>query len=174
MTRDGLPDDARALLEARARHLARVSSAEDQPREEIEVVTFALSKERYAIESRYVLEVRQFADSTPVPGGPPHLLGLTNLRGSILPIFDLRELFGIPQRTISDLFRVIVLGDERAEFAFLADAVEEVTAIPADEVGEPPASQMSEFVGGVTKDALVLLDGRILMTSDRFYVEDQL
>lgn len=165
---------ARALLEQRARHLAGVADSEDGAREELEVVTFALSNERYALESRYVLEVVPLADFTPVPGAPGFLLGVTNLRGEIVAIFDLRELLGLSQRSISDLFRVIVLGSERPEFGIVADAVDEVTTLVAGALLDPPAERVGcAYVRGVTKEALILLDGAALSRDPGLFVDQR-
>ena len=171
-TRRLAPVEAKALLDQRARDLARVIDSDEQAGDKIEVVTFALSSERYAIEVCSIFEVERFAEFTPVPGAPGHLLGVTNLNGEILAIFDLRELFGIPQRAISDLFRVIVLGDERPQFGVLADAVDEVRLIAVTELRSPPAQlPAGELVRGVTEDALILLDGGALLADNRFVID---
>src|SRR3546814_4484079 len=87
---------------------------------------------RYAVETRYVREVTRFADFTTVPGAPNFVVGVTNLRGGVLVVFDLRKILGIPAPGLTDLSRVIVHGRERAEFGILADAVHEVRIISAD------------------------------------------
>ena len=166
------PEQARALLDERARRLAAVPDSEKVAGEEIELVNFAISNERYAIEVRYVLEVIKFAGFTTVPGGMDWLVGVINLRGVILAVFDLRELFGVSQRAISDLFRVLVVGNERAEFGLLVDAAHEVSILPAGELLEPPPELTGrELLRGVTKDALAVLDGAALLNDVRLSVD---
>src|SRR3546814_5572112 len=94
------PSSARAkqILDARAHALARTPTEEQPAGESIEAITFALANERYAVETRYVREVTRFADFTTVPGAPNSVVGVTNLRGGVLVVFDLRKILGIPDR----------------------------------------------------------------------------
>jgi purine-binding chemotaxis protein CheW len=75
------PERAAAVLEERARALARVPSQGLPKAGLIHVATFALGNERYALDTRYVREVVRFTDYTPIPDSPDFLVGLTNLRG---------------------------------------------------------------------------------------------
>src|SRR5947209_17105793 len=120
------PERARAVMEARTRELARVPPVAERHTKLLEVVCFALANERYAVETRYVREVKELSDYTALPGAPPFLLGVINLRGEILAVIDLRKFFGVADRGVTDLSRVVVLGGERAEFGVLADATHEV------------------------------------------------
>ena len=168
------PERARAVMEARARALAQVPPQAPLADEILELVTFGLAGEHYAIETRCIREVVRFSEYTPVPGGPDFLVGLLNLRGDILAVFDLRQSFGLARQEVTDLARVIVLGDERAEFGVLADAVDEVRTVRTEEVLEPPASVSGigrELLRGVTKDALIVLDGTVLLQNSRFFID---
>jgi purine-binding chemotaxis protein CheW len=168
------PERARQVMEARARDLARVPPRAPAAAEVLEVVTFALANERYAVETRHTREVIRFTDFTPVPGAPDFLVGLVNLRGEVLAVFDLRKFFGVAEQGVTDLSRVIVLGGERAEFGVLADAVHEVTALRIDEVAEPPGSVAGvarEYLRGVTREALLVLDGAVLLRDGRLFID---
>ncbi len=168
------PERARAVMEERARTLARVPPKPPQAAEVLEVVTFGLAGERYAVETRHVHEVVRAAEFTPVPGAPDFLTGLINLRGDILAVFDLRRFFGAADRDPSDLSRVLVLGGERAEFGALADAVHEVTALRLDEVHEPPGSVSGaarDYLRGATAAGLVVLDGAALLRDGRLFID---
>src|SRR5207302_8831124 len=109
------PDRARALLEERARALARPPAAAPAG-DALQVVAFALANERYGIETRHVREVVRLTDYTPVPGAPDFLLGVMNLRGEVLAVIELRKFLGVATRGVSDLSRVLVVGGDRAEF----------------------------------------------------------
>src|SRR5438552_5689230 len=152
------PERARAVMEERARNLARRPPQAARDTEIVEVVCFVLANERYAVETRYVREVKELTDFTPIPGAPPFLLGVINLRGEILAVIDLRKFFGVAERGVTDLSRVVVLGGERAEFGVLADAAHEVVTLRTEELLEPPGSVAGigrEYLRGVTKDALI-------------------
>ncbi len=168
------PERAKAILDERARALARVPPAAPKASEVLEIATFALANEHYGVETRYVREVVRLADYAPLPGAPPFLIGVLNLRGEILALIDLRTFFGVPARGLTDLARVLVLGADRPEFGVLADAAHEVTTLRLDEVHEPPDSASGvgrEYLRGVTADALIVLDGAALLHDGRLVID---
>jgi purine-binding chemotaxis protein CheW len=166
--------ESRLLLDERARVLARPPLEEPRASEILVLATFALSGERYGIETRYVREIARFTDFTPVPGAGDFLVGVTNLRGEILAVVNLRKFFGLAERGVTDLSRMLVLGDQRSEFGILADEVHDMARLPKDQVLQPtsPAASAGEqHVRGVTKDALVVIDGARLLRDERLYID---
>lgn len=167
----GASGDVRpTILTERAQLLAKPSESGGGTEVDRQVITFELSGEHYAVEIRYVRKIVPFTKLAHVPGAPSFLLGVVNLHGEMLPVFDLREVLGIQRRTISDLVRILVLGDEHAEFGILADATDQVRGLSADELLEAPGGESEEWVMGLTRDALVVLDGASLLTNSRFFV----
>ena len=105
---------------------------------------------------------------------PDFLIGVINLRGEILDVFDLRCLFGVPAGEVAESSRVVVLGDERDEFGVLADAAHEVTTLRRDEVLEPPGSVAGlarSYLRGVTAETLIILDGAELLQDARLFID---
>ena len=167
------PERARKILEERARVLARPPPAEVRAADQLELLVFSLSGETYALETRTVREVARFADFTAVPGASPFLLGVTNLRGEILPVFDLRRLAGIAPKGLTDLSRLLVLGEDREELGLLADEVREVKTMRREEVLDPPEELAAIGRGlllGVTKEAVIVLDGQGLLHDPRLFM----
>jgi purine-binding chemotaxis protein CheW len=169
------PQRARTILEERARVLARVAPAPPAPGEVLQVVTFTLGEERYAIETSRVREVVRLGEAyARLPGAPAFVFGAMNLRGEILTVFDLRPVFGVPQRESSDRSRIVVLGTGHAEFGILVDDAHEVLAVRRDHILEPPAAltgQGREYVVGVTSGAVIVLDGGVLLRDGRLFVD---
>jgi purine-binding chemotaxis protein CheW len=164
---------AQAILDERARALARVPTEPPRASEVLEVATFCLAEERYAIETRFVTKVMRLTDLTPIPGTPAFLAGVMNLRGEILAVLDLRPVLGLAPSAAGDPSWIVVLGDERDELALCIDAVLEVTTLRVDEVLEPTGSVASNnrpYHRGVTSDALIVLDGEALLRDDRLIV----
>src|SRR5437016_5773323 len=101
------PERVRAILEERARAAARVPAQAPDADAVIEVVHLDLGEERYAIETRCVREILRLKEYTPVPDTPDFLVGVTNLRGQIVAVMDLRQFFGIAALAPTDHARVI-------------------------------------------------------------------
>jgi len=168
-----LPDDPiRALMDERARALAR-PPAPAEPADSLAVITFALATERYAIETRYVQEIVRLRDCTPVPGAPAFVRGVANLRGEVLCLVDLRRLVGLPSTDLNDRSRVVVLGVARADFGVLVDETFEIAKLQSDDILSSSDSVVGsgrEYVAGVTREALIVLDGAALLRDPRLYV----
>jgi len=165
------PQRLKAVLEARARVLA----AEPPPAPQgtpVEVLKFELARERYGIETAWVREVFPLRDLTPVPGTPAFVLGVVGVRGRIVSLLDIRHFFELPETGLSDLNKVILLGDGAMEFGVLADAVGGVHAIAADEWQAPLPTLTgirAEYLKGITRAREVVLDAQKLL-ADRAIV----
>ena len=161
---DATAEHVRRVLDQRARELARPIAA-PAAGQRLEAVTFALANERYAIESRYVVEVFRLRELTPLPGATLPVFGVTAWRGDLLTILDLRTVLGLPVSALNDLSRVLVLGLDRAAFGVLADGVHDLVALSASDIREPPAGAAGkrDYSRGMTPDAVLVLDGERLL-----------
>lgn len=167
-------DRAKALLDGRARALARPLSDARDAGPKLELLAFALGRERYAIETKFVREVLRSSELTPVPGAPSFIAGIANLRGEMLAVIDLRRFLGIEAGGLPDLARVVVLGTDAVELGVLADSVDDLEQLPAAEVlpaAEPLAGVGREYLKGFTRSALVVLDGAALLDDPRLVVD---
>lgn len=157
-------DEAEALLLERAEAVSKVAQAPVHENE-IEVVEFRLSSERYAFESSMVREVVPISELTPVPCTPAFILGIISLRGQILSVIDIKKLFVLPEKGITQLNKVIVLSSGDMEFGVLTDEVAGVARVRADSLKTLPTltGVREEYLKGVTGDGLIVLDaGRLL------------
>ena len=163
----------KAIMDARARRLAEIASPATVL-EAVEVVTFALDDERYAVETRHVREIIRAGEIASVPGTPPFVVGLTNVRGELLVVVDLRQLFGFPARVPTARTRIAVMGDTGNEMGVLMDAVHEVTTVWREELLDGPLGADGvgrEVMSGVTRDGCIVLDGTRLLADPRLFVE---
>ncbi|MDR3636743.1 MAG: chemotaxis protein CheW [Isosphaeraceae bacterium] len=167
------PERVQAVLDERARALARVPVRPPEVSEVIEVVTFTLAGERLALESRFVRRVLSRWDCTPVPGAPEALVGVTNLHGEVLALFDLGVLLGVARAGPAASAQLLVLGEDRDELGVLADSLGDVRSLRITDLHEPPASFERLSCGalrGVTEDVLIVVDGRALLADERLFI----
>lgn len=174
--RDHDPAHVHRVLESRARQAARraVETDSTERAERLDVLVFSLAGETYAVEIVHVREVCQLRDLTALPGTPPFLAGVMNLRGRILAIVDLRRLFGLPAAGLTELNRIIVLHHGTDEVGLLADAVDGVRAVPLSDLqaGLPTLTGIREkFLKGITGELMVVLDARRMLEDDSLKIE---
>src|ERR1019366_1698015 len=124
--------DAREILRERARALSRPRKQAPVAEASLELLEFRLAQEHYALETRYVREVYPLKDLTPLPCTPPFVLGIVNVRGRILPVIDLKKFFDLPEQGVTDLHRIILIEGNEMALGLLADAVEGMRSISAD------------------------------------------
>jgi len=158
--------EAKAVLKARARSLAKIIHTDDLEEERIDVLEFLLSGETYAIRASFIAETFPLIDFTPLFCTPPFVMGIINVRGRIVSIIDMRRFFDLPVAGLSNLNRVIIVRDGKMEFGILADSITGMRSLPLKDL-QPSLPTLTgireEFLAGVTADRLVLLDmGRIL------------
>lgn len=170
------PEEARKILKARASALARKPQSDAVAGESLEILEFQLAYERYGIESSFVREVCALKDFTPVPCTPPFVLGIVNVRGQILSVVDVKKFFELPEKGLSDLNKVIIVHAGDAEFGILADAVGGVRPILVADI-QPSLPTLTgirqEYLKGVTRDRLVILDGAKLLSDSRMSVREE-
>ena len=158
------PLSDRDILEARARKLARRLD-DAAPMAGVEMLTFSLAREQFAIPSRYVFAVFPLAELVPLPGATPPVVGLTRWRGEILTILDLRRLIANVAGALDDLSRVIVIGETYPQFGILADVVRDMVMIDLAALHKIPNERRGEsrMLLGVTQHAVHVLDAPALM-----------
>lgn len=169
------PEERARVLKARARALAR-EPAPETAAEAVTVVEFRLAHETYGVESSYVRGVYSLKEWTPLPGLPPFVPGIVNVRGQLLPAIDLKKFFDLPDKGPTGLGTVIILHDDHTEFGLLADAVLGVRAIPRKEVQPPvptPTGAREAYLKGVTGEPVVLLDAQRLLSDRKLVVHEE-
>lgn len=141
-----------------------------------QVLTFCLGSETYAVDILLVQEIRGWAPVTRLPQAPTHLLGVLNLRGSIVPVIDLRVRFGLEQAPFTPLTVIVVLSVQtssvRREFGLVVDSVSDVVDIDASELKETPSlgskasAELIKGLAAVADRMLILLNVDELIRRD--------
>jgi purine-binding chemotaxis protein CheW len=143
-------------------------------------LSFALGDEVFAVNVLQVKEILDVINITRVPQMPDYMLGVINLRGSVVPVVDLRCKFGMAKRDLNQESCIVVLevdfDGERVVIGAMTDAVREVLDLTADQIEPPPRMGMklkSEFIRGMGKQEenfIIILDIDKIFSSDELCV----
>jgi purine-binding chemotaxis protein CheW len=125
-------------------------------------LTFTLGSEEYGVEILKIQEIKGFSAVTPLPNAPAHVKGVLNLRGTIVPIVDLRQKFGMPAEAYTKFTVIVVVQVQGKTLGFMVDAVSDVLTVAADAI--QPTSDLhgqldTTFLTGLaqTGEKLVIL-----------------
>jgi purine-binding chemotaxis protein CheW len=140
----------------------------------IQWVTFRLGDETYAINVMQVREILRVPEIAPVPGAPDYVLGIINLRGSVVTVVDTCRRFGVESRDITDSTRIVIIEVEKNILGILVDAVMEVVNLRASDIESVPNvgnEEGSKYIQGVySRDGniLILIDLNMLLSKEEW------
>lgn len=136
------------------------------------ILTFALGKEEFGIEIRYVTEIIVMQSVTEVPELPDYVKGIINLRGRIIPVIDVRIRFGKEERDYDDRTCIVVVDIKGISVGLIVDTVVEVLSIPDQDIVPPPKVGNNDHhnyimgIGKVGNAVKLLLDCDKLLNDD--------
>lgn len=122
--------------------------------DELKLIIFKLGREEYGMDILRVQEIKRMMNITRVPSTPPFIKGVINLRGSVLPVIDLRTRLGLVEAELGDAARIIVIMANETTVGFIVDEVVEVTTISTQnvEVAHALSTGLStEYISGIAK-----------------------
>jgi purine-binding chemotaxis protein CheW len=148
----------------------------------VQVLTLLLGDETYGVDILRVQEIRGWTPVTRIPCAPAHVLGVLNLRGSIIPIVDLRLLFALEGAKYDAVTVIVVLSvicrDARRNFGAVVDGVSDVIDVDAAQVRPAPqlgAGVATDHISGllpICEHMVILLDIDKLIGYDRMISDD--
>ncbi len=131
--------------------------------EEFKMLTFSLDNVFYGVDVNQVREVKNFEGATPVPCAPNYVKGVTNLRGEVVPVIDLRKRIGLSPRKENDPGIMVVMEDKHP-VGVIVDSVIEVLTLQKKDVETGPNSLIAGRTDGVIgiakheENLIVMLD----------------
>ena len=129
-----------------------------------EVLVFVLGGEEYAVDILKVQEIRGYDKVTPIPAAPAFLKGIVNLRGTIVPVIDLRVKFGLAAPRYDATTVMIVLRIGARTIAIVVDGVSDTLPLAASDIKAAPA--MGAVVDTSYLGGLATRDGRMILLLD--------
>jgi purine-binding chemotaxis protein CheW len=131
---------------------------------ERQLVVFELGEENFGVDISSVESIIKMQELTKVPHSPTFVEGVTNLRGIVLPVLDLRKRFGLPKADGTKDTRIVVTNVDGIKVGMIVDSVSEVLTIPDSVIESTPAmisSVDTAFITGIAK-----LDNRLVILLD--------
>ncbi|GAC1339023.1 MAG: chemotaxis protein CheW [Myxococcales bacterium] len=131
-------------------------------------VVFRVGNAEYVLPAADVLQMESYAGATAVPGTAPHVAGIVQIRGKVMPVLDLRVRFGLPpiERTIDS--RVVVSRHGERPIALLVDSAREVVKLSPEQL-KPPPEMVAHEAHGMVK-AVAQIGPRLVMMLDLLQV----
>jgi purine-binding chemotaxis protein CheW len=142
-----------------------VVSAENQ------YLTFSLDHEEYGVDILKVQEIKGYTATTRIPNAPHDVVGVLNLRGTIVPIVDLRHKFGLAAIEYNQFTAVVVMVVQKRVIGMIVDSVSEVMSIAAESIQPPPdfggaTSNMMQGIAKIGETLITLLDIDVVLAED--------
>lgn len=131
---------------------------------ENQIVVFELAAEHYGLDIAAVEGIIKLQPVTRMPHTPDFVEGVTNLRGAVVPVIDLRRRFALPKQEATSESRIIVAMMNQTKVGMVVDAVTQVLRVPEEAIDPLPAMATtvhSAFIRGIAK-----LDGRLIILLD--------
>lgn len=162
--------------------IAQQSTQRQSAQEQVHLrqyLSFALGKEAYAIDILKVQEIRGYEAVTPIANTPAYIKGVTNLRGNIVPIVDLRLKFNVGEASYNEFTVVIILSLGSRVVGIVVDSVSDVVMLKAEEVRPAPQFNSvldTRYVSGlatVGDQMLIVVDiEQLIRSSDLMLFDD--
>lgn len=117
-------------------------------------LTFNLKDEFYGMPIRPIQDIIEMQEYTSVPQTADYVKGVINLRGTVIPVIDLRQKFGMEQREYDKKTCIIVVNLEEIQTGLIVDRVQEVQEFPDEEIDPTPGMSSDiqvKFIAGIGK-----------------------
>ena len=143
--------------------LQNTAAIEVEDTQQNRYLTFLLGDETYGIAISNVIEIIGILPVTPLPGAPEYLKGITNLRGKIIPVIDVRLKFKKPAAEYDERTCIVVVEVQEMTVGLIIDEVSEVLTIEEQDIVPPPAMKdmQAGYISGISKT-----DGKVKLLLD--------
>lgn len=135
-------------------------------------VLFHIGEQLYGLDIRYVRGIEKYVNITPVPNSPDYIEGIINLRGEIIPIFNLRRKFGLEKVRATEETKLIISKSQGMPIAFEVDCVAEILTLDDENAHEVPLlvkGDATDYAGRIAdtgKGLAVILDINGIFTKE--------
>jgi purine-binding chemotaxis protein CheW len=135
-------------------------------------LTFEIAGEDYGIEIANISEIKQIQAITWVPDMPDYIEGITNLRGDLIGVLDVRKRFGLPPKEYDDATCIIVIMYKEYLLGLIVDAVKETATIQEKDISSPPSAKLNHANYYIRNIGRVNGQIKLLMDLEKFLAQD--
>lgn len=131
---------------------------------ETKQVIFALGEEEYGLDIMVVNAIEKYTDIVRIPNAPSYIHGIINLRGEVIPVYNLRKKFGFAEKAVDENSKLIVARTNNMKMAYEVDEVKGIMEIPAANISDTPVivkSSATTYMKNVAS-----LNGRMIILLD--------
>ncbi len=146
--RNGALQDITQILRRRADDLAHALMQEETA-DRVDLIVFQLGSESLALETKHVVEIRDVSEITPVPCTPDFVLGITNVRGQIFSVLDIRKYFGAEDTEVTETAAFLLVSHKGLDMCLLVDRIEQKNAVFRRDIKSATGSGASQSIAGV-------------------------
>jgi purine-binding chemotaxis protein CheW len=137
-----------------------------QDSERQQIIVFKLDEKLYGVSIGQIREITRIGEIAPVPNSPSYIIGVTNLRGQVTTVIDLRKRLGLPIKGFDKESRMMVVESEGKSVGMIVDSVAEVTMLPRSDIEETPElarkdEDHSSYLKGIGKK-----EGKLIILVD--------
>ncbi len=142
------------------RHLADDDADRSASGPTSQFITFTIGAEEYGVDIMAVREIKGWSETTHLPNSPPYVRGVINLRGIIVPIFDLRARFGLGPTQTTKTHVVVIVAVQQRTIGILVDSVSDILTVPLGDIRSVP--DMDRSIDDAFLDGLVAVGERMV------------
>lgn len=132
--------------------------------QEIQVVVFNVGKESYGLDIGVIQGIENVTDIINTPNSPDYIKGIINLRGEVIPIYNLRAKFGLPDIEVTDTTKFVIVKTQQCTFALEVDHVENIRNIQNEKIFEIPMIIKNGSTDYFEK--VINIEGRLVILMD--------
>lgn len=126
----------------------------------LEIIAFRLHDQEFCVKTTTIREIRGWAPSTPIPHAPKEVIGVMNLRGTVIPIIDLAYKLGLPSAAANERSAIVVTEVKNMVIGMLVDRVSDILTIKGSEV--QPAPEITTSFDKAYTDGIIARDGGMI------------
>jgi purine-binding chemotaxis protein CheW len=163
------------ILRERSKRIGLLIEEEKSQQEGFDCVQFCLANQQYIVDLSFVGEVQVLKNITALPCVPAFILGITNLRGKIITVLDIRSLLDLPNIQTEVLQKLLIIQRNDIHFGIAVEEVSNVKNISHHSLqSELPTSlgNGQKFIQAITKEGLILLDIAKICEDESIVIND--